>query len=186
VRVSELREVAPDRPDPRACKGRAIDVNTQTVGIPILSTCSLSCTALGPGGSVNENGDESGLRVGSSLNPPTTLCSLARASVALRAGRPPFSSPLSSTEMAGQRDNRYRRPGLLGLTRGASGLHVAHPDAGRDEALAVTPQSAKSPVGLFSRFDIRCGINPPYPKHGSAVHLRNSCMVNLLRKTDAR
>jgi hypothetical protein len=35
----------------------------------------------GSGGSVNENGDESGLRVGFSLN------------------RPPFSSPLSSAEM---------------------------------------------------------------------------------------
>jgi hypothetical protein len=34
------RRVAPGRPDPRACKGRAIDVNTQTLGIPILFTCS--------------------------------------------------------------------------------------------------------------------------------------------------
>ena len=64
--VSVFREVAPGRPDPRACKGGAIDVNTQTLGIPIL---------------------------------------------VIRKGRP--------------KAQPYRRLGLIGLTRGASGLHVA-------------------------------------------------------------
>ena len=36
-----FREVAPGRPDPRARKGREIDVNAQALGIPIRFTCSL-------------------------------------------------------------------------------------------------------------------------------------------------